>query len=125
MLVTSAGHEVIIMEDVEWQDDRYLRHFAQETVVDSGRITLWDITALNFCTNPSSLKGVEVGELLKNVQGDGELRISLVHVFGESCCLAENVNNSAIRKPLLICELIFFSETTTLAAFAEVGVGVI
>jgi len=48
MLVTSAGHKIIIMEDVDWQDDRYLQHFAQETIVDSGLITLWDITALSF-----------------------------------------------------------------------------
>jgi len=75
------------MEDVEWQGDRYLRYFAQGTIVDYGFIMLWDITAL-FCTNPSSLKGAEVGELLKNVQEGGKLRISVIHVFGERCCLS-------------------------------------
>jgi hypothetical protein len=87
MLVTSAGHKILIMEDVEWQDDRYLRHFAQETIVVSGRITLWDITA-QFFTNPSSLKGVEVGGLHKNVQEVGELRISIICIFRESCYLS-------------------------------------
>ena len=41
-----------------------------------------------FCTNLSSLKGEAVGELHKNVQEDGELRISIIHVFGESCYLS-------------------------------------
>jgi hypothetical protein len=40
MLVTSAGHKIIIMEDMDWQDDRYLRHFALVNIVGSGRFTL-------------------------------------------------------------------------------------
>jgi low affinity Fe/Cu permease len=49
MLVTSAGHEVVTMEDVDWQDVRhFLRHVAQTIVNDSGHVTLWDITALSF-----------------------------------------------------------------------------
>ena len=102
MLVTSAGHKIIIMEDVDWQDDRYLQHFAQEAIADSGRITLWDINSTQFCTNPSSLKGAGVGELHKNVKEDRELRTSIIRVFGESCCLS---------KVLIIrsCESLFLS----------------
>jgi len=68
MLVTSAGHKIIIMEDVDWQGDRYLQHFAQKTIVDSGLIHTVGYYRTQFCTNPSSLNGVGVGELHKNVQ---------------------------------------------------------